>query len=118
MYVEMWLQMKKLVHCCSAKEQVRLKNDILMVYYTYVLKLKFDTHIYTQTDKYNYSRNKYNNWCKASKLIAPALTTIWSQIFKMGSWKKNKKKQQCIVEWRKLAKLVNKNKLESSLVKI
>ena len=33
--------------------------------------------------------NKYNNWCKASKLIAPALTTIWSQIFKMGSWKNN-----------------------------
>ena len=32
-------------------------------------------------------RNKYNNWCKASKLIAPALTTIWSQIFKMGPWK-------------------------------
>ena len=36
---------------------------------------------------------KYNNWCKASKLIAPALTTIWSQFFKMGSWKK----QQCII---------------------
>ena len=35
-----------------------------------------------------YTVNKYNNWCKASKLIAPALTTIWSQIFKMGSWKK------------------------------
>ena len=34
-------------------------------------------------------KNKYNNWCKASKLIAPALTTIWSQIFKMGSWKNN-----------------------------
>ena len=33
--------------------------------------------------------NKYNNWCKASKLIAPALTTIWNQIFKMGSWKNN-----------------------------
>ena len=32
--------------------------------------------------------DKYNNWCKASKLISPALTTIWSQIFKMGSYKK------------------------------
>ena len=42
--------------------------------------------------------NKYNNWCKASKLIAPALTTIWSQIFKMGSWKKTKK-QQCIIAY-------------------
>ena len=40
---------------------------------------------------------KYNNWCKASKLIAPALTTIWSQIFKMGSWKK--KKQQCKIAY-------------------
>ena len=40
--------------------------------------------------------NKYNNWCKASKLIAPALTTIWSQIFKMGSWKK---KQQCKIAY-------------------
>ena len=35
--------------------------------------------------------DKYNNWCKASKLIAPALTTIWSLIFKMDSWKKQKK---------------------------
>ena len=43
--------------------------------------------------------DKYNNWCKASKLIAPALTTIWSQIFKMGSWKKKKKKQQCIIAY-------------------
>ena len=40
--------------------------------------------------------NKYNNWCKASKLIAPAWTTIWSQIFKMGSWKK---KQQCKIAY-------------------
>ena len=34
--------------------------------------------------------HKYNNWCNASKLIAPALTTIWSQTFKMGF--KNKQK--------------------------
>ena len=40
--------------------------------------------------------NKYNNWCKASKLIAPALTTIWSQIFKMGSWKKTAM-QNCLL---------------------
>ena len=43
--------------------------------------------------------NKYNNWCKASKLIAPALTTIWSQIFKMSSWKNTHKKQQCIIAY-------------------
>ena len=41
--------------------------------------------------------DKYNNWCKASKLIAPALTTIWSQIFKMGSWKKNSNAKLLIV---------------------
>ena len=40
--------------------------------------------------------NKYNNWCKASKLIAPAITTIWSQIFKMGSWKKTAM-QNCLL---------------------
>ena len=40
---------------------------------------------------------KYNNWCKASKLIAPALTTIWSQFFKMGSWKKNSNAKLLIV---------------------
>ena len=40
--------------------------------------------------------DKYNNWCKASKLIAPALTTIWSQIFKMGSWKKTAM-QNCLL---------------------
>ena len=38
--------------------------------------------------------NKYNNWCKASNLIAPALTNISSQIFKMGSWKKPIKKKK------------------------
>ena len=43
------------------------------------------------------NRNKYNNRCKASKLIAPALTTIWSQIFKMGSWKKNSNAKLLIV---------------------
>ena len=44
----------------------------------------------------NLKRDKYNNWCKASKLIAPALTTIWSQISKMGSWKKQ---QQYIIAY-------------------
>ena len=39
--------------------------------------------------------HKYNNWCKASKLIAPALTTIWSQIFNMGSWEK--KMHNCLL---------------------
>ena len=47
--------------------------------------------------KVNTVMYKYNNWCKASKLIAPALTTIWSQIFKMGSWKKNSNAKLLIV---------------------
>ena len=48
------------------------------------------------TVRVNPVHNKYNNWCKASKLIAPALTTIWSQIFKMGSWKKTAM-QNCLL---------------------
>ena len=39
---------------------------------------------------------KYNNWCKASTLIAPALTIIWSYFIFNGFLKKEQYK---IVNW-------------------
>ena len=66
-------------------------------YLYYVLLQIIKSTLVDQTEGTKTTENKYNNWCKASKLIAPALTTIWSQIFKMGSWKKNSNAKLLIV---------------------
>ena len=60
----------------------------------YEIFIASGTNIKYMETTYN---NKYNNWCKASKLIAPALTTIWSQIFKMGPWKKKNSNAKLLI---------------------